>query len=321
VANRKLRISLSFVTLAFAAAPAAGCLSSSSSNNGDGGGGGEDGGGSSSSGGSSSGTTSGSSSGTSSGSSGTTDSSSGSSGNTTSLVPSATGYVSVTALNLAGAWYGYGDCWGTNGEPPGNCESVGMHTTAQCSSITSPSPGMTNAEGGVTATFPPSATGAMCLTGSAAKVIACAAGVTGCTGSDYSNIFGIGIGLDFNNVGGVKMAYDATMNKVKGFSFDVSGVPTGGIRVEFPTTETTATGQDSYAITLTGDKTGVIADLTTASTDAHPLSDSFTPSGFTQPAFNASHLLSIQFHVATNTAAAIPVTNLCVSNLTAIMGP
>jgi hypothetical protein len=236
------------------------------------------------------------------------------------LVPTATGYVMDTALNIQGAWYGYGDGWGTTGMPPGVCELTGMHPTNACSAITSPLPGMSNGEGGVVATFPPSATGAMCLSGTAAKVIACAAGVSGCTGSDYSNIFGIGIGLDFNNVNGVKMAYDAMANKVKGFSFSISGIPTGGIRVELPTTDTTTTGSDSYAITVAkdGDYT---ADLTTALTDAHPLAPSFTATGFTEPAFNASHLLSIQFHVATNTAGAITVANMCVSNLTAIVGP
>jgi hypothetical protein len=118
----------------------------------------------------------------------------------------------------------------------------------------------------------------------------------------------------------VKAAYDATTNKVTGLSFHVAGVPTGGIRVELPTTDTTMTGSDSYAITAMADG-DYTADLTTAAGDAHKLSPSFAATGFTQPAFMASHLLSVQFHVATNTTAAITVSNLCVSNLKAIVGP
>jgi hypothetical protein len=327
LANRKLGIGVSFTAtaLALSAAYAGGCVSSTSGGP-DAGTGGDDGGGTSSS--SSSGgiaTSSGSSGGT---TGDATGSSSGStSGGGTPLTPDPTGYVSVTGLGIQGAWYAYGDNWGTTGMPPGVCEMTGMHPTTACSTITSPLPGMVNDEGGVTATFPQTTPGTMCLSGTAAKVVACVAGVAGCTGSDYSNIFGIGIGLDFNNTGGVKMPYNATMNKVTGFTFTLSGVPTAGIRVEFPTTDTTTTGSDSYAfskggsVLVTADGT-YTADMTTAATDPHPLADSFTPPAtLMQPAFNAAHLLSIQFHVPTNTTAAIPVTNLCVSNLTAIVSP
>jgi hypothetical protein len=62
------------------------------------------------------------------------------------------------------------------------------------------------------------------------------------------------------------------------------------------------------------------ADLTTMSGDLHKLSPSFTPPTG-QPAFNANNLLSIQFHVVTNTTAATTVANLCVSNLKAIVSP
>jgi hypothetical protein len=321
VANRKLHIGFSFATLALCSVPAGGCLSSSSSNSDAGGTGGDDGGSSSGVGPSSSGGSTSSSGGSSSGGSDASGSSSGtSSGGGTALTPSATGYVSVTALNLQGAWYGYGDGWGTTGLPPGVCETTGMHPTSACSTITSPLPGMANDEGGVTASFPPSASGAMCLSGTAAKVLACVAGVTGCTTSDYSNMFGIGIGLDFNNVGGVKMAYDATMNKVTGFSFTVSGVPTGGIRVELPTTDTTTTGSDSYAINVTSAGSYTV-DLKSGTPSPPSLAPSFTPSGFTEPAFNAANLLSIQFHVPTNTSADVVVSDLCVSNLTAIVSP
>ena len=190
----------------------------------------------------------------------------------------------------------------------------GGHTTAQCSSITSPAPPAADAgagDAGTTTPFTQTTPGTMCLTGTAAKVLG--------TPADYTNMFGIGIGLDFNNMGGTKAAWAATTNHVKAFSFHLTGVPSTGIRVEFPTSDTEAKGQDSYAITAMtdGDYT---ADLDTTAGDLHKLGLSFSPAPTGQPAFNANNLVSIQFHVATNTTAAIDVANLCVSNLTAIVG-
>jgi hypothetical protein len=153
--------------------------------------------------------------------------------------------------------------------------------------------------------------GAMCLSGTAAKVLA----------TDYTNIWGIGIGLDFNNPGTMQLPFDAPAHKVIGFSFDITGVPAGGIRVEFPTTDTNASGFDSYAIVVAGSG-HYQADLTTSATDPHKLRPSFTPAtGMREPPFNPANLLAIQFHVATNTTAAIPVNDLCVNNLTPIFSP
>jgi hypothetical protein len=232
------------------------------------------------------------------------------------ITPDPGGYVapSTNTVGIQGAYYGYGDCWGTNGAPPGDCEVKGSHSTAQCSAITfpaAPDPDAGTGDAGASAPYTQTTPGTMCLKGTAAKVIG--------TPPDYSNIFGIGIGFDFNNQAGVKAAWDATTNHVKAFTFHLSGVPTGGVRVEFPTTDTAAMGQDSYAISamVDGDYT---ANLDTTAGDLHKLSPSFTPpTGVTEPAFNASHLLSIQVHVATNTTAAIPVANLCISNLSAIV--
>jgi hypothetical protein len=317
LATRTLGTGFSFAVLALCATPAGGCLSSSSSA-GDGGGGGVGDDGGSSSGASSSSGSGGSSS---SGTSDATGSSSGSGGGGTALTPDPTGYVSVTALGIQGAWYGYGDGWGTNGAPPGVCETVGMHMTSACSSITFPMPPAASdaGEGGAVAVFTQMTPGTMCLSGTAAKVVACVAGVSGCTGNDYSNIFGVGIGLDFDNVAGVKTAYNAPMNKVTGFSFTITGVPTGGIRVELPTTDTTTTGSDSYAIVVPKDGSYTANLVTGAAPPA--LSPSFAAMGFTDPPFNAAHLLSIQFHVPTSTGGPITVANMCVSNLTAIVSP
>jgi hypothetical protein len=227
------------------------------------------------------------------------------------IAPDPNGYVdpSSNSLGMQGAWYAYGDDWGTNGAPPGVCETTGMHAASACSTITFPPPA-TLSDGGYTSTFPQSTPGTMCIAGTAAKV----------TGGDYSNIFGVGIGLDFNNQGGVKMPYDATSNGVVGFSFHIAGIPAGAsVRVELPIPATAASG-DAWSITASTDG-DYIADLTTATSDAHALKPSFTATG-TQPAFDATMVQSIQFHIPTNVTAAITIpssTMLCVSNFEAIV--
>ena len=127
------------------------------------------------------------------------------------LTPTATGYVDATSLNIVGAWFAYGDNVGTNGAPPGPCTSAGGHPASACSSITSPPPAV---DGG-TASFPQQTPGTMCLSGTAAQVIG--------TPPDYSNIFGIGIGLDLNNPSGTPAPFNASTNHVTGFQFNVSG--------------------------------------------------------------------------------------------------
>lgn len=263
-----------------------------------------------------------SSSGSSSGGSTTSDaagsgsSSGGATGTGVALVPDPNGYLgpSSNSLGIQGAWYAYGDDWGNNGAPPGDCETKGMHAASACSSITFPPPGSLSDAGGdagFSSSFPQSTPGTMCLSGTAAKVIS----------SDYSNIFGIGIGLDLNNQGGVKMTYNATMNKVIGFSFKIAGIPTGAaVRVELPIPATDSAGSDSWAYTVMADGSYQI-DLTTSASDSHALKPAFTPTG-TQPPFDPTKIESIQFHVPTNTSAAITIpdsTRLCVSDFQAIV--
>ena len=224
------------------------------------------------------------------------------------IVPDANGYIgaSTNSLGIQGAWYAYGDDWGTNGAPPGNCETMGMHATTACSSITSPLPAMM-ADGGYTSSFPQMTPGTMCLSGTAAKVV----------GGDYSNMFGIGIGLDFNNQGGVKMPYNATANNIIGFTFQISGIPTGAsVRVELPIPATAASG-DAWSIKALVDKPYTM-DLTTMTSDPNALTASFTATG-TQPPFDATMIQSIQFHIPTNVTVAVTIPMLCVSNLQAIV--
>jgi hypothetical protein len=144
----------------------------------------------------------------------------------------------------------------------------------------------------------------MCLSGTAAKVI----------GTDYSDMFGIGIGLDFNNPGGAKMPFNATAANVVGFSFNITGVPAGvTVSVELPIPATDPSG-DSWALGVSSDGDYTI-DLT-----ATALKPSFTMA--MEPPFDATQVESIQFHIATNTAAAIAIpdaTKLCVSNFAAVV--
>jgi hypothetical protein len=217
------------------------------------------------------------------------------------LQPSPTGYLDGSNdVGVLGAWYAYGDGWGASGGPPGKCEAA-SYTSAQCSSITFPPAAVPD---GGAASFPQDQPGVMCLKGKAAQVIG--------TPPDYSSIFGVGIGLDFNNTGGVKMTYSASAHGVIGFQFTITGVPPapGLVRVEFAMPATDATG-DSYAKTITSDGT-----YTVLFADLKP---SFSlPVGQSQPMFDASMIESIQFHIPTVTSASIPVTNLCVSQLSAV---
>jgi hypothetical protein len=287
------------------ALPVVGCLSGSSASPAGGGG---DAGASSSSGGGSSGSSSGSggSSGSGSGSSsGGSSSGDASGGSTVPLTPTSTGYVDVVNLGIIGSWYAYGDGWGPSGSPPGDCETKGLHPSSACSVITSPAP---SAPDGGGAGFPPSNAG-MCLTGTAAQVVG--------TPPDYSNIFGIGIGLDLNNTGGTKAPYDAQSHHVVGFEFDVSGLPASGtVRVEIPIPGTDASG-DAYSETVAAGTTHM------AITWSDPgFGPSFPPpTGVTEPAFDPSKVESIQFHVVTETSASVPVTSFCIANLAAIVSP
>jgi hypothetical protein len=236
--------------------------------------------------------------------------------NTIPLVPDANGFVgpSSNSIGIGGPWYAFGDGWGLNGAPPGVCETTGLHPASACSTITFPPPASPSdaGDGGLTSTFPQSTPGTMCLSGTAAKVL----------GADYTNMYGIGIGLDFNNQAHLTMPYDATAHNVTGFSFTVSGIPTGaGLRVELPIPATDATG-DAWSFTITTDGTYTV-DLSTAAGDPHGLRPAFAPTG-TQPPFDATQVESIHFHLPTTALAAtvIPAASpLCVSALQAIVGP
>jgi hypothetical protein len=226
---------------------------------------------------------------------------------TVPLTPSPTGYVDTTSLDIVGAWFAYGDDLGANGSPPGQCVTKGGHPAADCSTITSPP---TPVDGGM-ASFPQQTAGTMCLSGTVAQVIG--------TPPDYSNIFGIGIGLDFNNPSGTVGTYNATTNHVTGFSFTVAGLPTATVRVELTEPATDANG-NAWSYSLTGN--GPVTVQLQSGTGAGDLSPSFTPpAGTTQPAFDPTMIEAMQFQVVSDTTGTIPVSNFCISNLAAIVCP
>ncbi len=214
---------------------------------------------------------------------------------------------SVDTLGIAGTWYVYSDGWGSDGNPEGGvCESVGGFTPVQCSSIQFPRMPQMSFQG------PP---GTFCLVGTAAEVIP----MQGSTTLDYSDIFGIGMGLDLDHpVNGVKSAYDATNYNVVGFQFDITGVPDGAggeVRVELPTSETSSEdGYDSYGETLTNPLPDGGVGTQILFRQAKQFFASATPTSF-----NPSQLYSVLFHVPCVSGNKVPVSRLCVSNLQAIV--
>jgi len=221
------------------------------------------------------------------------------------LAPSGTGFVNDPS-GVVGAWYAYGD--GNDGANPGVCQTMGMHMTAECSVIDAPIPGMPFAPTGTSLAQ-------MCTSGTVAKVIDFGMPAA----SDFSNIFGAGIGLDLNNPGldggtGVKMPLNVSEKKIIGIAFDLDAVPAPGLRVEFPFgSSSTAAGvwkpSSSYASPV-----GVGHNVLLFSSVKQP--------GYVKTAdmvpFDPTTLTSIQFHVPTVTAAAAPY-HFCIDKLSLII--
>ena len=248
----------------------------------------------------------------------------------TLLIPSGDGWIDAmdvgNDVGIQGSWYPYGDQYG-DGPTDAKCIKFGMHTAAECSLITSPPPppatGFTNTMG------------KMCTTGEVAVIPACQAGVTtsGCPTKDYANVWGAGIGFDFNaNKGppdgdGAKKTWNPATYGVIGVSFEIDGVPPAGLRVEFP-------------ILLTEAEATAAALPVGSSTDDHPdgapywgATDKFPNSPVVAGAVNRiifatdvkpprtnyaylpEKMLGIQFHVPAASAARSPY-NFCVSNIT-----
>ena len=225
------------------------------------------------------------------------------------LVPSDMGFFDGSNdAGILGAWYSYGD-WYNPAAGAGDCAVLGMFSAAQCSQITSPIPGDPYLNAG---------DGKMCTTGTAAKVIMDSTGATA-----YSAIWGAGIGFDLNNGGtddggtGAKLAWDAAMNKVTGFRFTIDTPPIGGqMRVEFPTNA--AVGVTDINSAYWGGETMNLSPFTKAGTYEFHWADVGGPMYLTpHMAFDKTKIVSMQFHVVTNTSSAIDF-NYCIHDLYAL---
>jgi len=182
-----------------------------------------------------------SSSGGTSGSGGTGNTGSCTPGGNTVLTPSNTGWIDKTDLcndvGVQGAWYPYGDQYG-NGNGAKKCLTWGGHMPSECAQITTPDPSVM--------AFP-NMNGEMHTEGTAEKILPCIAGTmaatiptSGCSplpGTDYSSMWGAGIGFDLNadkgEDGGAKHTWDPDMYGVIGIQFTIVGAPPA-LRVEFP---------------------------------------------------------------------------------------
>jgi hypothetical protein len=273
------------------------------------------GGSSSGTGGSSSGT-GGSSSGTGGSSSGAGGSSSGTGGTTGTggtspgvvpLIPDSMGYVQNPSLGLMGPWYAFSDGVGLDGTTAsGDCELKGGNPYSACSQVTTPG----------TSSFPPTDTinYKMCTSGTVAKVIVDPLSTT----LDYSNIWGAGIGLDFNHVAGdsTRGVYDAVAHKVLGVSFNIDQIPSGGIRVTFPTSNTVTTPPIWMANAVANYKSPLAVGYNEIRWAA-VMSPGYATN---PPPFDPTLLLGINFHVPTTTSG-VQSYSFCISNLSFILGP
>jgi hypothetical protein len=178
-------------------------------------------------------------------------------------------YPDTNALDISGFWYAYGDRY----DVPSRCTKIGMHAPADCARVDSPAPlpnlGFVNYAG------------QMCTAGHVAIVSDCVSpDVLGCAkgGPDYSNIWGAGIGLDFNlELPGrddpgtftrdplKRQGWDAPAHGVSGISFDFHLLDGAAVwnrlRVEVPfiLPENTRVPADKVAVSLAPDVPPVVA--------------------------------------------------------------
>ena len=223
------------------------------------------------------------------------------------LLPDENGFLNCTVEGVLGSWYSYGDSYNVGGGN-GDCQSAGF-TAAQCSTATSPAFGAPFANIG----------GRMCLSGTAAAVMAPSGSAT----PDYSAIWGVGIGFDFNNAGtgdagtsagkGKKLPWNATAYGVTGFRFDIVGVPVGGnLRVEFP-----FMGQMTSDAPYWEGAGNNLSPITSDGTYSFRWTDVTGPMDVPNPPmFDPTMIISTQFHVVSNTTGPIGISNMCVSNVT-----
>lgn len=238
-------------------------------------------------------------------------------------------------VGVQGAWYSYGDAYDV-----AKCINFGNHPASECARIDSPPP--------ADKSFPNEG-GKMRTTGQVEQVLACVMGsqaytigTSGCPASDYSSMWGAGIGFDLNSTGGdmsTKGTWNPAEHNVVGVRFTIDTVP-AGLRVEFPmlltadeaamdtpvavtavppTTDDHSKGAPYWGAQATGDnkwpKSPVVAGVNTVlfATDVQaPVLGVYT--------VDMARLLGIQFHVPTNTSPGISY-DFTISDFTMLRDP
>jgi len=231
------------------------------------------------------------------------------------LVPSATGWIDAqdvcNDIGIQGAWGVYGDRYGD-----ATCIHLGLHEPEECSFVSTPDP-----SGGF-----PNVGGVMHTAGTIAKILPCNSGVTttGCPDHDYRNMWGAGIGLDFNvrplEEGGTHTVWDPAPHEVIGIAFTIDQVPVAGMRVEFPmlltdaeasadtpplppgsTTEDHSTLSPYFGAQLNGDRKYPASPLVNG--ENWILWADIQPPSLAAYTFDTKRLLGIRFHVLASTTA------------------
>ncbi|MFL5307882.1 MAG: hypothetical protein ACJ8F1_21865 [Polyangia bacterium] len=229
------------------------------------------------------------------------------------LVPTSTGYVDDTAnTGVIGPWYTYSDAAGPAAGPndpdfAGSSCNKGSFPMTACSTVT-PGPGKP---------VPPDpTTGALCANGTGAVVLPGASGT-----SDYADLWGAGLALDFNNKGGdagPKGTFDLSKYTGIGFTFTGTNIPVNHMRVNFPFTGEHNGSDSPY---WQGD-TQDYSSLANNKTITIKWADVGGPKYLTAqsppvvpPKFDPTKVESIQFQVFTNQSTSTPF-SFCVNNLT-----
>ncbi len=245
-----------------------------------------------------------------------------------------TGFVEDPTTMVTGAWYAYGDGVGSaasvaNGDDHLNsdCIKKGGFPQSACSQILSPVAG---------SPFPPAdaASSAMCTSGTAAVVM------NKGSAADYTDLWGAGIGLDFNNPGGdagVKGYLD--LSAYKGIYFDFysfpasssdpmsngAGPPSMAMRVNFPNDKQHMTDSPYWmgAMKMSSPLTSPGGAVTHNEVDWPDVGGPFyltqqsPPVDLTMYPFDTTAVQAIQFQVFTNVTSATPY-SFCVANLALI---
>jgi hypothetical protein len=223
-------------------------------------------------------------------------------------------------VGVNGAWYGYGDAYDV-----AKCINFGDHPATDCATIAVPDMTMKSFpnEGGVMKTSGHVEQVLACVDGSDASTI----GTSGCPTSDFSSMWGAGIGFDLNSSGGdnsVKSTWNPATYGVVGIRFHIGDVPAAGVRVEFPmlltaeeaqadvpvpvtanppTTDDHSKGAPYWGAQATGDNKWPKSPITPNATNTVLFATDVQPAVLGVYTFDTSRMLGVQFHVPTNATA------------------